>query len=165
MPSGWDRFSVLFEAAGYMTLTSSWPDDPEPVAEANRHPDVFAHRTVGQLVEHSAAIVVALTRNAAIVGHSFGGLIVQLLPSGSPLLQAAVANLNPWAEAKVDSDDPNRGPLLIVSGETDNDAHICAAICLTCSCASMRTPGLEPGWVAPPAPKAGASTNFATSAN
>ena len=28
----------------------------------------------------------------------------------------------------------------------------------------MRTPGLEPGWVAPPAPKAGASTNFATSA-
>jgi len=31
--------------------------------------------------------------------------------------------------------------------------------------ATMRTPGLEPGWVAPPAPKAGASTNFATSAN
>jgi integrase len=30
--------------------------------------------------------------------------------------------------------------------------------------ATMRTPGLEPGWVAPPAPKAGASTNFATSA-
>ena len=32
------------------------------------------------------------------------------------------------------------------------------------SAIAMRTPGLEPGWVAPPAPKAGASTNFATSA-
>lgn len=30
--------------------------------------------------------------------------------------------------------------------------------------ATMRTAGLEPAWVAPPAPKAGASTNFATSA-
>jgi pimeloyl-ACP methyl ester carboxylesterase len=40
--------------------------------------------------------------------------------SGKPLFQAATANLNPWTEAKVDTDDPERGPLLIISGERDN---------------------------------------------
>ena len=40
--------------------------------------------------------------------------------AGKPLFQAATANLNPWTEAKVRSKSPERGPLLIVSGERDN---------------------------------------------
>jgi pimeloyl-ACP methyl ester carboxylesterase len=36
---------------------------------------------------------------------------------GAPLFQAATANLNPWTEAKVDTKNPHRGPLLIISGE------------------------------------------------
>ena len=40
--------------------------------------------------------------------------------SGVPLFQAAAANLNPWTEAKVDTRNADRGPLLIVSGEQDN---------------------------------------------
>jgi pimeloyl-ACP methyl ester carboxylesterase len=40
--------------------------------------------------------------------------------SGTPLFQAATANLNPWTEAKVDSKNPARGPLLIISGELDH---------------------------------------------
>jgi non-heme chloroperoxidase len=40
--------------------------------------------------------------------------------SGTPLFQAASANLNPWTEAKVDTKNDDRGPLLIVSGEKDN---------------------------------------------
>ena len=40
--------------------------------------------------------------------------------SGKPLFQAASANLNPWTEAKVNSKSPERGPLLIISGEKDN---------------------------------------------
>jgi non-heme chloroperoxidase len=40
--------------------------------------------------------------------------------SGAPLFQAATANLNPWTEAKVDSKNPERGPLLIISGEKDH---------------------------------------------
>jgi len=40
--------------------------------------------------------------------------------SGAPLFQAAAANLNPWTEAKVDSTAPDRGPLLIISGEKDH---------------------------------------------
>jgi pimeloyl-ACP methyl ester carboxylesterase len=40
--------------------------------------------------------------------------------SGAPLFQAATANFNPWTEAKVDSKNPDRGPLLIISGEKDH---------------------------------------------
>ncbi len=40
--------------------------------------------------------------------------------SGVPLFQAAAANLNPWTEAKVDTKNPERGPLLIISGEKDH---------------------------------------------
>ena len=40
--------------------------------------------------------------------------------SGAPLFQAAAANLNPWTEAKVDTLNPERGPLLIINGGKDN---------------------------------------------
>lgn len=39
---------------------------------------------------------------------------------GEPLFQAAAANLNPWTEVKVDTGNPDRGPLLIISGEKDH---------------------------------------------
>jgi pimeloyl-ACP methyl ester carboxylesterase len=39
---------------------------------------------------------------------------------GAPLFQAATANLNPWTEAQVNTHNPARGPLLIISGEYDN---------------------------------------------
>jgi non-heme chloroperoxidase len=37
-----------------------------------------------------------------------------------PIFQAATANLNPWTEAKVDTKNPERGPLLIIVGEEDH---------------------------------------------
>lgn len=40
--------------------------------------------------------------------------------SGKPLFQAATANLNPWTDAKVDTENPARGPLLIISGDKDH---------------------------------------------
>src|SRR5207249_3608621 len=40
--------------------------------------------------------------------------------SGAPIFQAATANLNPWTDVQVDSTNPRRGPLLILSGEKDN---------------------------------------------
>jgi non-heme chloroperoxidase len=39
---------------------------------------------------------------------------------GTPLFQAADANLNPWTQAKVDAKNPQRGPLLLISGEADH---------------------------------------------
>jgi pimeloyl-ACP methyl ester carboxylesterase len=39
---------------------------------------------------------------------------------GAPLFQGATANFNPWTEAAVDSKNPERGPLLIISGQKDH---------------------------------------------
>ena len=49
LPSSWDRWRAVFEQAGFTTLSPGWPDDPNTVDEANRHPEVFAHKTVGQV--------------------------------------------------------------------------------------------------------------------
>ena len=40
--------------------------------------------------------------------------------AGVPFFQAATANLNPWTEAKVNTKNPDRGPLLIIAGEQDH---------------------------------------------
>jgi non-heme chloroperoxidase len=195
LPSSWDRWATVFEEAGYTPLTPSWPDDPATVEEANAHPEVFAQKTVGQVADHFEEVITKLSQKPAVIGHSFGGLITQIvagrgraavsvaidpapfrgvlpLPisalkssrpvlgnpanrnravpltyeqfrfgfanavaedearelydtyavpaAGAPLFQAATANLNPWTEAKVNSKNPERGPLLIVSGEKDN---------------------------------------------
>jgi non-heme chloroperoxidase len=195
LPSSWDRWSTVFEEAGFAPLTPGWPDDPDTVEQANAHPEVFAHKTVGDVADHFGEVIGRLAMKPALVGHSFGGLLTQILAgrglsrvsvaidpapfrgvlplpisalkssrpvlgnpanrsravpltyeqfrfgfanavpeaearelydeyavpaSGAPLFQAATANLNPWTEAKVNSKNPDRGPLLIISGEKDN---------------------------------------------
>ncbi len=195
LPSSWDRWVAVFKKAGYTTLTPGWPDDPETVADAKAHPEVFAHKTIKQVADHFADLIAQLDRKPAVIGHSFGGLITQIIAgrglasasvaidpapfrgvlplpisalksaspvlgkpanrnravpltfeqfrfafanavsedeakqlydtfavpaSGKPLFQAASANLNPWTEAKVDTKNPERGPLLIIDGEKDN---------------------------------------------
>jgi non-heme chloroperoxidase len=195
LPSSWDRWATVFEEAGYTALTPGWPDDPETVEEAKAHPEVFAGKTVGQVADHFAAVIGELDKKPAVIGHSFGGLLTQIIAgralaaasvaidpapfrgvlplpisalksaapvlsnpanhgravpltyeqfrfafanavsedeakelyetfavpaSGAPIFQAATANLNPWTEAKVDSKNPERGPLLIINGEKDH---------------------------------------------
>jgi hypothetical protein len=41
LPSSWDRWVTLFADAGYVCLTPGWPGDPETVAAARKHPEVF----------------------------------------------------------------------------------------------------------------------------
>jgi len=76
--------------AGYTARTPGWPDDPDTVEEANAHPEVFAHETVGQVADHFDTIVRALDKKLAIIGHSFGGLLAQIL-AGRGLASATVA--------------------------------------------------------------------------
>jgi non-heme chloroperoxidase len=195
LPSSWDRWAAVFETAGYAALTPGWPDDPETTAQAEQNPEVFAHKSISQVADHFASIAESLARKPVIVGHSFGGLLAQILAgrglaavsvaidpapfrgvlplpisalraasaalgnpanrhravplsydqfryafanavpddearhlyetfavpaSGLPLFQAAAANLNPWTEAKVDTENPDRGPMLLISGEKDH---------------------------------------------
>src|SRR5438067_2146234 len=195
LPSSWDRWMTMFEEAGFAALSPGWPDDPETGEEANAHPEVFAHKSVGQIADHVDGIVRRLDKKPVVIGHSFGGLLAQIIAgrglaavtvaidpapfrgvlplpisslraaspvlsnpanrnravpltyeqfrysfanavgeeeakelyetyavpgSGVPLFQAAAANLNPWTEAKVDTKNAERGPLLILVGEKDN---------------------------------------------
>src|SRR3954462_6448000 len=195
LPSSWDRWAALFEEAGFTALTPGWPDDPETVEEANAHPEVFANKSIGQVADHFDEIISKLDKKPAVIGHSFGGLLTQILAGrglsavwvaidpapfqgvlplpfstlksafpvlgnpanrsravpltydqfrygfanavsedeaqalydefavpapGAPLFQAATANFNPWSEAKVDTSNPERGPLLLISGEKDH---------------------------------------------
>jgi len=90
LPSSWDRWVSVFEDAGYVALTPGWPDDPDTVDEAKAHPEVFAKKTVGQVADHFDQIIRQLTTKPAVIGHSFGGLLVQIL-AGRGLSAASVA--------------------------------------------------------------------------
>ena len=90
LPSSWDRWRSVFEAAGYATISPGWPDDPNTVDEANLHPEVLAHKTVGQIADHFADVIGELSTKPAIIGHSFGGLLTQIL-AGRGLSVASVA--------------------------------------------------------------------------
>ena len=195
LPSSWDRWATVFDAAGFASVQPHWPDDPETVEEAKANPEVFAKKSVGQVADHFAEVVSGLEKRPAVIGHSFGGLLTEILAGrglaavsvaispapfrgvlplpisslrsaspvlrnprnrgravpltydqfryafanavdedeakqlyetfavpapGEPLFQAAAANLNPWTEVKVDTKNPERGPMLIIAGEADH---------------------------------------------
>jgi non-heme chloroperoxidase len=73
LPSSWDRWAQLFEEHGYVALTPGWPDDPDTVAEATAHPEVFTGKSVGQVADHFATIIGGLDQQPVVIGHSFGG--------------------------------------------------------------------------------------------
>jgi non-heme chloroperoxidase len=195
LPSSWQRWADLFDAVGYVSVMPHWPDDPETVEEAEADPAAFAGKSIGDVADHVGNVISGLARKPAVIGHSFGGLLAEIVAGrgesaatvaispapfrgvlplpisalragspvlrnplnrnravpltydqfrfafanavgedearqlhrtyavpapGKPLFQAAAANLNPWTEARVDTKNPDRGPLLIVSGEMDN---------------------------------------------
>jgi pimeloyl-ACP methyl ester carboxylesterase len=196
LPSSWDNWADYFGEAGYAPLTPDWPDDPETVEEARTNPDVLAKKTLGQVADHTTEVIDALEMKPAVMGHSTGGLLAQILAGrglsaatvaidpgpfrgvlplpvstlrvsapvlrnprnrgravtltfdqfrygwtnaiesdeeaqrlydtyhvAAPavaLMQMANANVNPWTEAKVDTKNPERGPLLIIDGEKDH---------------------------------------------
>src|SRR6478672_5432509 len=195
LPASWDRWVSLFEEAGYVAVTPGWPDDPETVAEAREHPEVFAGKGISEIADYEESIIRRLKRKPVIIGHSFGGLLTMILAGrglaaasvaispapfrgvlplplpalrtasvalrnpanwnravplsyeqfrysfanvvdedeakelylgysvagpGEPLFQAASANINPWTEAAVDSTNLERGPMLIISADSDH---------------------------------------------
>jgi non-heme chloroperoxidase len=79
LPSSWEPWLKLFEDAGYSSLAPGWPDDPQTVADANADPGVMAKKSIGQVAGHYEQIARALSKKPAIVGHSFGGLISEIL--------------------------------------------------------------------------------------
>ncbi|HEY3193467.1 MAG TPA: alpha/beta hydrolase [Solirubrobacterales bacterium] len=79
LPSSWNSWVDYFEEEGYAGLTPDWPDDPETVEEARANPDVLAKKTLKQVADHTAEVIDRLTKKPAVMGHSTGGLLAQLI--------------------------------------------------------------------------------------
>jgi pimeloyl-ACP methyl ester carboxylesterase len=79
LPTSWDNWAQLFEEAGYAAVTPSWPDDPETVEEARANPDVLAKKTLKQVADHTADVIGKLDKKPAVMGHSTGGLLTQMI--------------------------------------------------------------------------------------
>ncbi len=90
LPASWARWAELFEAEGFAVLTPGWPDDPETSAEARAHPEALARKSISRVADHLAAVVALLDRRPVLIGHSFGGLLAQVL-AGRGLSAATVA--------------------------------------------------------------------------
>ena len=93
LPSSWDNWAAAFEEAGYAAVKPSWPDDPLTVEEARANPEVLAKKTLGQVADHVAAVIGHLQRKPAVMGHSTGGLLAQLIADRG--LSAATVAIDP----------------------------------------------------------------------
>jgi non-heme chloroperoxidase len=79
LPSSWANWAEFFKKAGYAPLTPDWPDDPETVEQARANPDALAKKNLKQIADHTAEVIGGLTKKPALMGHSTGGLLAQLL--------------------------------------------------------------------------------------
>jgi non-heme chloroperoxidase len=93
LPSSWDNWVEFVEENGYAGLTPDWPDDPETVEEARANPDVLAKKTLKQVADHTAEVIGALDKKPAVMGHSTGGLLAQLVADRG--LAAATVAIDP----------------------------------------------------------------------
>jgi len=77
----WQDWQVYFQAKGYKTLAPAWPNkEGDPAILRKKHPDsAIASLTLTQVVDHYAAIIASLPEKPIVIGHSYGGLISQLL--------------------------------------------------------------------------------------
>src|SRR5271167_3036910 len=69
LPSSWDRWAAVFADAGYAPLTPGGPDDPQTVEEAKANPEAFADKSIGEVADHYAEVIGALTKKPAVIGH------------------------------------------------------------------------------------------------
>jgi pimeloyl-ACP methyl ester carboxylesterase len=77
----WHQWTLFFESKGYTCLAPAWPfKDAFPEELRNRHPDTtMASIRLTALMEYFTSIVNNLPEKPILIGHSLGGLIVQLL--------------------------------------------------------------------------------------
>ena len=76
----WDPWRQRFEARGYRCVAPAWPFLDHSVDELQRAPDPrFGKLGIGEIVDNYASIIRGFETPPVLVGHSFGGLFVQLL--------------------------------------------------------------------------------------
>jgi pimeloyl-ACP methyl ester carboxylesterase len=88
--TSWQPWADLFAAAGHATYTPEWPGASESIEETRANPDRQANKGLAEIIGHHADLVQSLGSKPILIGHSFGGLIVQSL-MGESLGAAGVA--------------------------------------------------------------------------
>ena len=79
-PLCWEKFIGYYEAKGFKCLAPAWPYKDRPIEELRRDPPPELGRLgVVDIVDHYAKLIRALDEPPILIGHSFGGLFVQML--------------------------------------------------------------------------------------
>ncbi|WP_405771373.1 alpha/beta hydrolase [Actinacidiphila glaucinigra] len=78
-PRSWEGWKQYYEARGYRVMAPAWPGLDREVEELRRDPSGIAGVGLLEVVDHYERIIRALPHPPILVGHSFGGTIVQIL--------------------------------------------------------------------------------------
>lgn len=78
-PLCWEKFVPFFEARGYRCLAPAWPGKDRPIDAIRADPSPLAGLGIGEIVDHYDRIIRELPEPPTLIGHSFGGLFVQIL--------------------------------------------------------------------------------------
>src|SRR5882757_9985388 len=77
--SSWQPWMDFFQQHGYETMNPAWPGDSATVAECRANPGPIANRGVTEIADSYAKVIASLPELPIVIGHSFGGLIAQVL--------------------------------------------------------------------------------------
>src|SRR3989304_8979419 len=77
----WENWIPRYQAKGYRVLAPTWPgrDQPVETLRENRPDPALAKLKLSDVVEHMTGVIQSLDEKPALIGHSMGGLVVQLL--------------------------------------------------------------------------------------
>ncbi|HEX5442034.1 MAG TPA: alpha/beta hydrolase [Ktedonobacterales bacterium] len=79
-PKCWEPFVSFFTARGYTCQAPAWPYHDRPVAELRASPDPGLKQLgLGEIIDHYVQIIKQLPEPPVLIGHSFGGLVTQVL--------------------------------------------------------------------------------------
>jgi alpha-beta hydrolase superfamily lysophospholipase len=75
----WESFAEFFEGRGYAVSTPEWPRKQGDVEQLRADAEEIAGLGLAEIVDHHEALIRELDAPPVLIGHSFGGLIVELL--------------------------------------------------------------------------------------
>jgi non-heme chloroperoxidase len=75
----WSPWAARFREAGYAPTAPGWPGDSATIEETRKQPERIAGHGINDVVDHYTRVIVGLPAKPIVIGHSFGGLIVQRL--------------------------------------------------------------------------------------
>lgn len=90
LQDSWDGWKAYVEERGYAAVAVDWPGDEPTYDAAHAHPDTLAGTSVPDVADHVEEVIEGLDRKPVVIGHSFGGLLAQII-AGRGLAAGTVA--------------------------------------------------------------------------